>query len=245
MDIDALVAWFRRDRSARLPRQRAIENFYLYLPRAAFLKTLKMNARVLDVGAGDGSLELFRNWLEPHRPDLKMYAYSLEKGKRFGAYAGYELGNWEEGPPRFEGVAFDAIIACHFIEHVSDPHAFLDWAASRLQPGGRMYVEWPSPASLRLPPRTDLLARGVDVIISNFHDDSTHRQLPDRAELLARLERTGWLIDQQGVVKLPFFEEELLARCEEPPADPVAKLSAFWSKTRWAQYFIASKPDQP
>lgn len=245
MDIDALVAWFRRGRSARLPRQRAIENFYQYLPRTAFLKTLKADARVLDVGAGDGSLELFRNWLEPRRPDLKMYAYSLEKGRRFDAYAGYELGNWEAGPPRFDGVAFDAIIACHFIEHVGDPHAFLDWAGGRLQAGGRIYVEWPSPESLRLPLRTDLLERGVDVIISNFHDDSTHRQLPDRAELLARLERAGWLIDQQGLIKLPFFEEELLARCDETPADPVAKLSAFWSRTRWAQYFIASKPDQP
>lgn len=245
MDIESLVAWFRQDRSARLPRQRAIENFYLYLPRTAFLKTLKANARVLDVGAGDGSLELFRNWLEPPRPDLVMYAYSLEKGKRFDAYAGYELGNWEEGPPRFGGMAFDAIIACHFIEHLSDPRGFLDWAGNRLAPGGRVYIEWPSAESLRLPPRTELLAHGVDVVISNFHDDATHQQLPDRAELLAALAQAGWLIDQQGVVKLPYFEEELLARCDAPPVDPVAKLSAFWSKTRWAQYFIASKPDQP
>ena len=245
VDIETLVAWFGQDRSARLPRQKAIEDFYRYLPRTAFLKTLKANARVLDVGAGDGSLELFRNWLEPSRPDLAMYAYSLERGNRFDAYAGYELGNWENGPPEFGGMAFDAIIACHFIEHVSDPHAFLDWAGGRLASGGRVYVEWPSPQSLRLPPRTALEARGVNVIISNFHDDSTHRQLPDRAELLSTLEQSGWLIDQQGVVKLPFFEEELLARCDAPPADPVAKLSAFWSKTRWAQYFIASKPDQP
>lgn len=245
MNVGALVAWFRQKRSARFPRQKAIENFYLYLPRTAFLKTLKPNARVLDIGAGDGSLELFRNWLEPRRTDLKMYAYSLEKGKRFDEYAGYELGNWEKGPPEFGGGQFDALIACHFIEHVSDPRAFLDWAAGRLAPGGRMYVEWPSPNSLGLPSRTELLAQGVDVIISNFHDDATHRQLPDRAELLTRLEHTGWLIDQQGVVKLPYFEDELLARCEEPPADPVAKLSAFWSKTRWAQYFIASRPDQP
>lgn len=243
MSIEALVAWFRQKRSSRLPRQRAIENFYLYLPRTAFLKTLRPNARVLDVGAGDGSLELFRNWLEPRRMDLKMYAYALEQGKRFDAYAGYELGNWEEGPPRFEGVQFDAIIACHFIEHVSDPLAFLDWAAGRLASGGRMYIEWPSPGSLRLPPRAELLAHGVDVIISNFRDDATHRQLPDREVLLTALERAGWSIDQQGVVKLPFFEEELLACCDEPPADPVAKLAAFWSKTRWAQYFIASRPD--
>lgn len=243
VDIETLVRWFRQGRSARLPRQRAIENYYLYLPRTAFLKTLKADARVLDVGAGDGSLELFRNWLEPQRPDLVMYAYSLEKGKRFDAYAGYELGDWEAGPPAFGGMAFDAIIACHFIEHVSDPHVFLDWVGSRLAPGGRVYVEWPSPDSLQMPPRTDLLARGVDVIISNFRDDATHRQLPDRGKLVAALQQAGWLIDQQGVVKLPFFEEELLAQCDVPPADPVAKLSSFWSKTRWAQYFIASKPD--
>lgn len=243
MDTDALVAWFGRERSPALPAQRAMENYYQYLPRTAFLKTLRANARVLDVGAGDGSLELFRNWLEPRRMDLMMYAYSLEKGQRFDAYAGYELGNWEAGPPQFAGIRFDAIIACHFIEHVSDPRVFLDWAADRLAPGGRMYLEWPSPESLHLPPREELLAHGVDVVISNFHDDGTHRQLPERAQLLAELERGNWLIDQQGIVKLPFFEDELLAHYGGKRPDPVAKLMAFWSKTRWAQYIIASRPD--
>lgn len=121
-------------------------------------------------------------------------------------------------------MAFEAVIACHFIEHVSDPHAFLDLAGRRLAPGGRIYVEGPRAGALRFPPRTELLAREVDVIISNFHDDFTHRQLPDRAVLLATLARSGWLVDQQGVVKLPFFEEELLAGCDAPPADSVAKL---------------------
>ncbi len=80
---------------------------------------------------------------------------------------------------------------------------FLDWAAGRLATGGRICEEWPSADSLWLPPRMDLLAHGGNVIISNFHDDATHRQLPDRTALLAKLEDAGWLIDQQGVVKLP------------------------------------------
>lgn len=243
LNTEALVAWFGQARAAHLRREKAVEGFYLSHPRVVFLKTLKADANVLDVGAGDGSLEVFRNWLEPPRPDLKMYAYSLEKGNRFDAYAGYELGNWEDGPPVFAGVTLDAIIACHFIEHVSNPLTFLDWAAGRLTPGGRIYVEWPSPDSLRLPSRKELLARGVDVIISNFHDDCTHRQLPDLTELLSSLKSTGWLIDQQGVVKSPYYEEELLASCDVPPADASAKLSAFWSKTRWAQFFIATKED--
>lgn len=82
------------------------------------------------------SLELLRNWFEPHRPDLVMYAYALEKGRRFGAYADCELGNRTAGPPGFGGMAFEAVIACHFIEHVSDPHAFLDRAGRRLAPAG-------------------------------------------------------------------------------------------------------------
>lgn len=243
LDAESLAAWFHQARTPRLRRERAIECFYSCHPRVVFLKTLKSDANVLDVGAGNGSLEVFRNWLEPQRPDLRMYAYSLEKGERFDAYTGYELGNWENGPPAFRGVEFDAIIASHFIEHVSDPLAFLNWAAASLGPGGRIYVEWPSPNSLRLPSRKELLACGVDIIISNFHDDNTHRQMPDRAALLVALEGAGWLIDQQGTVKLPYFEEELLASCDEPPMDASAKLSAFWSKTRWTQYFVASRPD--
>ena len=43
--------------------------------------------------------------------------------------------------------------AAQGIEHIDDAGTFVDWVADRLAVGGRAYVEWPSPASLDLPPR--------------------------------------------------------------------------------------------
>ena len=243
MDVPGLVDWFNQKRSPGMQKDRAVECFYRFHPRIAFLKTLKANARVLDVGAGEGSLQVFRGWLEPLREDLRMYAYSLEKGTHFNAYLGYELGNWDKGPPAFSGMQFDGIVAAHFIEHLGDATTFIDWAAQRLAPGGRVYIEWPSQHSLELPKKDELAERGIDVIISNFKDDNTHNRLPDRQAIVNRLEEAALLIDQQGVIKLPFFEEELLAHCATSGDDPVMKLAAFWSKTRWAQYVIASRAD--
>lgn len=242
MDIEKLVAWFSQERQPSMPKSRSVEYYYQSHPRVVFLKTLRKHARILDAGAGEGSLQVFRGWLDPVRTDLEMYAYSLEKGTNFDAYDGYELGNWEKGPPKFPGIQFDAVVAAHFIEHVSSAKKFIDWIAQTLRPAGRVYIEWPSLHSLELPAKAELAERGVEVMIANFHDDKTHQHLPERNEIVAKLESSGFMIDQQGVIKSPFFEEELLAQCIGDD-DAVMKLAAFWSKTRWAQFVIASRAD--
>lgn len=239
MTIDEIVAWFNAERKPALAKDDAIVLMNSLHPRAIFVKTLAHGACLLDAGAGDGGLEVFRHWPPPQRTDLRMYAYSLSKGARFDSYDGFELGRWEEGPPVFDGIRFDAVFCSHFIEHLGDAVPFLQWTAQRLAGGGRLYLEWPSPFAALLPKGKDLAKRGIELQISNFHDDSTHKAIHDRSRIVSALTGGGFFIEQQGYVSLPFIEEEILAHRARGLNDAYAIQTAFWSKTRWAQYLVA------
>lgn len=239
MNTQDIVDWYRRDRRPQISGGRAQELYFLFHPRIAFLKTLPAGAIVADIGAGDGSLSTFRDWPEPKRRDLRLYAYSIEKGERFDAFEGYEISDWNKAPPRFDGITFDAIVCAHFVEHIADPTSLAKWAREKLRVGGRIYIEWPSPASTTLPSRSELEVAGVPLVISNYHDDATHGVLPDRDEVMAQLSESGFSIEQQGVIHLPWIEEELMASFRDA-ADAFPRQAAFWSMTGWAQYIVAT-----
>lgn len=238
MDIDSIAAWFRKPRLPGLSKDRVNELYFTFHPRTAFLKTLPVDTAVVDIGAGDGSLSVFRDWPAPKRRDLKLYAYSLEKGRLFDDFDGYEIGDWNASPPQFEGKTFGAIICAHFIEHIADPASFAEWAARKLEARGRIYLEWPSPASVDLPSRADLERAGVALMISRFDDDHTHRELPNTDAVVAALEAQGFAIETRGTVRLPWLEDEMLANFSDAE-DGFGRQAAFWSRTGWSQYLIA------
>lgn len=240
MEIEDIVAWYHAPRAAAVSGERTLELYFQLHPRTAFLKTLRPGATVADIGAGDGSLSLFRGWPDPARQDLRIYAYAMEKGERFDAFDGYELGDWNEGRP-FAEEAFDGIVCGHFIEHVADPGSLLDWAGERLAPGGRAYVEWPSPHSRVLPSRALLAEHGVDLVISRFDDDCTHLDVPDRNDMIERARHAGLAAVVQGTIRLPWLEEQLLANFRDAQ-DRFPVQAAFWSWTGWSQYVVLEKP---
>lgn len=241
MNLDLLLEWFALERTPRMPRQTVVEAMHLFHPRTLFLKTLPRDANVLDMGAGDGTMSILRDWPQPGRADLRLYAVSLKKGLHFDKYAGFALANWEDGPPSFAGVEFGAVICSHFIEHITRPLDFLRWTCGVLGFGGRLYLEWPTVDSLNLPPRSAFSDRGINLVISNFHDDATHLSIPDRRQVAEQLDRSGYRVEAEGVVRLPVLEDELLAHFLRNSDDPYAVQLAFWSKTRWAQYLIAER----
>lgn len=240
MKIEEITEWYHRDRKAAVSGSTAQELYFQFHPRTAFLKMLPINASVADIGAGDGSLSVFRKWPDPVRKDLRLHAYSIEKGEHFDAFESYEISDWNESPPEFEGISFDGIVCAHFIEHVSDPGSFAAWAGRKLAQGGRVYIEWPSEASIDLPSRDLLLQEGVSLVISRYHDDSTHSDLPARDGMIAALEAHGLEIEQQGVVSLPWIEEQLMANFRDSK-DSFPRQAAFWSMTRWSQFLIARR----
>lgn len=241
MTLDEIVNWYQTRREPQLSKEKIQELLHLLHPRGLFLKTLPKDATLLDMGAGDGGLAVLKTWPFPPRPDIKLYAYSLsDKDGNFRNYNGYEIGNWEESKPVFRGITFEAIFCSHFIEHISDPEVFLQWCRQKLAPEGRLYLEWPSPYSLQLPSRTDLEAAGVNLIISNYRDDHTHRELPDRQKILGFLEQSGFTMEQTGYIHLPFLEDQLLAHFAGGRGRNGYEVqAAFWSKTLWAQFIVA------
>jgi SAM-dependent methyltransferase len=171
-----------------------------------------------------------------------LFAYSLDKGDNFHNYDGYELGNWDKGPPKFGGMKFDAIYSSHFIEHIRSAEDFVHWVASRLKPGGRVYIEWPSHESQFCPSIQELSPIGFGRITANFHDDLTHTTLPATEDVIRYLQDCGLTIDVQGIIRLPLFEEELLANHRDT-GDIVALQFAYWLRTGWCQYVTAHMPE--
>lgn len=239
--LEQIVEWYHRKRGLARPREELLELYFQFHPRTAFLKTLPMNAVVADIGAGDGSLSVFRTWLAPMREDICLYAYSIEKGEKFDDFAGYEVSDWNVARPRFDGLRFDGVVSAHFIEHIHDPSTFMEWAALKLVPGGRAYVEWPSPVSCDLPSRQELLDHGVNLVISRFDDDRTHQALPQRDVMEAAARRHGLSVMTSGVIRLPWLEEQMMEAYRDND-DRFPVQAAFWAWTGWAQYLVVERP---
>ena len=241
---DELVGWLSEPRAALLSREDCWRYYQIYRPSTRFIKTLNLNSCVLDFGAGMGGTVGLKNWPEPVREDLKFFAFSLEYAENFEKYEGYEIGNFEVYTPQFHNIEFSAIFASHVIEHLVDPNRFLTWAVQRSADQARFYLEWPSENSMTLPPKTEFVARGFDIMITNFFDDGSHIAIPSRESIVTSLECLGLTIEEQGVIRSPFLEGELLASAESWPTEfekELVRRNAFWSYTGWAQYVIASK----
>ena len=242
MELERIRAWYASVAKLALPDGEALEAWHMLSPQCRFLKALPDGATVLDVGAGDGALQIYRHWPPPPRTDLTMYAFAMDRGSLFDRYDGHELGRWPDVRPGFAGKRFDAIFAANFIEHIEAPLEFIRWAASRLAPGGRIFLEWPREVSLALPTTAALQAVGIDVMAGNYFDDATHQpELPAAPAVQAALVGAGLQIEATGVVQTPWLQDHLMA-IGKLTDDRVHRTLAYWSFTAWTQYMIALSP---
>lgn len=206
-------------------------------PRIQFIKELRRGATVVDIGAGDGSLITFRDWPAPRRPDMKFYAYALDKGSQFLSFDGYRIGDWNRAPPDFGGIQFDAIHASHFIEHVERPESLIAWTAADLARYGRMYIEWPSEESLNLPSISACKAKGINLMITRFDDDDTHQVLPCRDFIIECAVAANLVVEKQGIIRIPSLENDLMFHFKNS-IDHFPAQAAYWSWTGWSQYLV-------
>jgi SAM-dependent methyltransferase len=212
VNLEQIRTWYETVAKSEIADGDALEAWHVLSPQCRFLKALPGHAAVLDVGAGDGALQVYRTWPPPKRSDLMMYAFAMDRGSMFDRYDGHELGMWLAAKPNFGGKRFDAIFAANFIEHIDGPSDFIHWGAARLAPGGRIFLEWPRETSLSLPTTADLLAIGIDVMAGNYFDDSTHRaELPTAPAVQAALIAAGLQIEATGIVQTPWLQDHLMA----------------------------------
>jgi SAM-dependent methyltransferase len=238
VDIEEIAQWYFAGRPRLLSDPAAIEAFHLFGPRVRYLKTLPLGCSVLDVGAGQGALHIYRQWPGFARGDLRLFAYAADPGPNFEHYDASEIGMWPEAPPRFGAQPFGAIMACNFIEHIDDPLAFVRWACGRLAPGSLLYLEWPRLESIALPSTAALRERGINVMVGSYFDDGSHRQDMPRVEDVQReMIAAGLSVEVWGVVRVPFIDGELVSAARAAN-DLVGATLAYWSFTGWCQYLI-------
>ena len=221
-----------------LSDQNLLAAYWRFHPRFRFFKTVVPNAQVPDIGAGAGGLAQWKSWLEPVRTDIRVFAVDQARPSPDHRYERWETVDLDHALPRFPGLTFDAAILSHVVEHLSAPTRLLSWLAARLRPGSPIYIEWPSLASAEQPNREALLPYGVDLVISNFFDDATHRRLISPDALRDALLTAGFSIRVSGTIDLGLIGEEMLARGLRHD-DPFSRLAGFWSVTGWANWVEA------
>lgn len=205
-----------------------------YLPRRAPV--------LLDVGCGNHSPSITRRYL----PDCTYHGLDCDRGNvdgqderamdRFFAVDLEDPGGLEAVPDEH----YDAVICSHVLEHLRDPYGAAERLASKVRPGGVLYIETPSKRSLRLPS-----ARGGGMGIRgclNFRDDASHRTVVDLRRVAVFLGRKGWRLRGprrrwmwRRVLLLPFYAAGTLLVKGFVPA------SILWDVTGFADALLARR----
>ncbi len=214
--------------------------FWYFHPRYKFFKSVPLDSKLLDLGAGAGGLYYWKQWGEPKREDIELYAIDQKQGTLFEKYKDYQICDLDKEELKFDIGLFDAIIASHLIEHLEYPEKLLINISKLLKYGGKVYIELPTTQTMAYPKRNELLLMNIDVSISNFFDDNTHKKTYSLDELEELIDKIGFHITESGIIENSYLQNQLFTY-GNTKNDQEITTYAIWSKFRWAQYLIAQK----
>ncbi len=238
MSDTELLNWLQEPTAPVLDEETAHQMYLTMHPRLVFLKNLPLNTVLFDIGAGDGNLRMFREWIAFPRADIVFVGASLEHGSNTRAYDEFIVGDIEQIELQFEQHRPTAAFMSHFVEHLKDPAGFLERLAKLLPQGASLYVEWPSPHSTRLPSRKIAGEAGFDMMTLNFFDDSTHVRAYSIEEVCGFLQTGGFQTISSGTISMPYLADQLKHHGIAKP-DKYLLTVATWLKTRFASYVQA------
>lgn len=132
----------------------------VFEPRVKFLRLIPEGGMILDCGCGD-----FRstNKLRQERPDLRWYCIDRNNNKNVPDGIVYVTCDLEQDKIPYDDCSFDAAIALHVVEHITNLRFFCGELHRITRPGGYIFIEVPSVTSMFMP-------------ASNFFDDVTHKK---------------------------------------------------------------------
>jgi len=240
-DLDSLVASLKSvERRLDVSDDELLELFWQGHPRFQFFTSLPWSTNLLDLGAGGGGLAHWKHWVKPARPDLTLYGVDRNIGENRPLYAGWEAIDLDRELPKFPGVPLTGFFVSHLIEQLAAPEMLIEWMGTRAEPGARLYIEWPSPASMALPSREELRRHQIDVVVANFRDDQANRTCPDLGTVCGWLRAAGFSVVSSGPIDLGIFGEELFARA----MDRDSRSMGYWSMMHSALHAVAVKSER-
>lgn len=131
--------------------------------------------RILDIGCGNGSPTLTKRWFpDCHYSGADIQQYSNTDADLAAIDVFYPLGMNGSGYDAIPDNSFDFVILNHVVEHMPAPLPILTSICSKLKPGGRIWIAFPSIRSLSLPQAKGCL---------QFCDDDSHIYVPDVREI--------------------------------------------------------------
>ncbi len=165
---------------------------FLIPPKLYWVKKFasKKPLMVLDVGCGNASFEVTKQWLnvkEYHGVDREFWHGQQNDYKGIDQF--YKIDLDKEGLSKVPDNYFDVIIFSHVIEHLWNGHKILAELTQKLQKGGVIYVETPSERTLNYPSADGFL---------NFKDDPTHTQPYPYNDIAQTLSQNGVIIHKKG-----------------------------------------------
>lgn len=146
----------------------------------------------LDVGCGSHSPSITKRWFPQwryHGIDRPDSQYPMREEDRAAMDAFYEIDLESGGLGVVPDSAFDLVALSHVIEHLPNGLDVLREFVTKVKPGGRMYVEFPSERSLALPSMPGTL---------HFCDDDTHVRVYSIREVANVLLSHGFRIVRAG-----------------------------------------------
>lgn len=200
-------------------------------------------ATLLDVGCGNHSPSLTKR----HLPQCVYHGLDRQNWNRderdlacIDRFFDSDLSR-PEGLAAVPEAAYDAVICSHVLEHLPNPEAVIKSLAAKVKPGGRLYLEVPSPHSVRLP-RAIQGWYGIRGCL-NFYDDVTHQTLVALPRLAEQLQRQGFRVSPiryrflwRRILLLPGYVLAGLVLRGYVPA------SVVWDITGFAQSLVAERP---
>jgi SAM-dependent methyltransferase len=192
--------------------------------------------RILDVGCANHVPSITKKWLpgcEYHGLDRTWETNDAADEQATDRFfqADLEESDLAEIPEAY----YDLVLLTHVIEHLTNSHDVLRTLATKVRPGGYMYVESPSERSLSLPSMPGTL---------NFYDDPTHIKVYPAADVAETLRTAGLAIEYAGP-RRDWFRVALT-----PVAFPLRYLfqrrkaaGDLWDITGFAYYVLARRPE--
>lgn len=147
--------------------------------------------KILDIGCGNNSPSLAKRWFPGctyHAADIQHYNLTEDDERSVDLF--FQVTADFCGYDAINDGTYDYVIASHVIEHSVDPQRLVSIAASKVKPGGLIWLSFPSFKSLSLPP-------GIGVT-NHFSDDPTHLRVIDTVAVCNELLKSNIKILKAG-----------------------------------------------